>query len=342
MSILLILITLSIIQSKSSQSSRRLVELIEPTSSDGCQIPKIIYITYKSDLCDTKRPSSDFSTPEYYLALNVQRIKEYNPDFTIKCFDDEQAYEAIKYKDPELANYFKEETIGMYKSDIWRIVMLYHFGGFYFDADMEPISSFKKFVNCDTTFVSSIADDQETIFQSILGSTASNEILKYNLKILRDFYANNRTLPDNMGTKFLAAALRKVTNEDLLPTIQERKVYNGQRIQLFQEKKYDAEDAEEKLAERTSATSPFGRSLLPYAVYDPQSEKWIFWSRICQYENEYVVYQRRKFNVTLFIIFLCIGGLLYLFRWFYARHKDKVLKMQSFCLNQLRSFCKLN
>ena len=60
-------------------------------SKNQSVIPNVIYVTHKYNLCDLKLSSAQIAERKeqapYYeaLALNVQRIKEFNPEYQVRA-----------------------------------------------------------------------------------------------------------------------------------------------------------------------------------------------------------------------------------------------------------------
>jgi len=259
-------------------------------------IPKVIYIIAKYDLCELlpshRQQAIHRDDPFYYeLLINVQKIKDLHPDYAVKCFDDYTAYDYIlrTRHDEEFAGYFQNEQSGMYKSDLFRIFLLFHEGGYYFDSDMEPRMSLNAVTMSKTgptTFVTAIAADGERVFQSILGATKGNAILKRNLDLMRSHYALKLPLPNNMGTWFMAKALEykmKIHLRELKKGGEVVKSREGQILRLFLEQKYRGFNAALVLPQRTAGKS--WDYMFEYAVYDPVSKKYPFWSRFTGYGN---------------------------------------------------------
>lgn len=96
-------------------------------------IPKIIWQTYK-----TKLPAQESAT-------SIKTWLDLNPNHEWYYFDDDKCEKFIK-------DHFKEEFYQMYislpfgvmKSDVWRIAIVYVYGGVYCDADtrcLQPIDT---------------------------------------------------------------------------------------------------------------------------------------------------------------------------------------------------------
>lgn len=74
----------------------------------------------------------------------MDKIKEDNPEFMVKCFDDEESKNFLKENfEDDVLNAYNKLIPGSYKSDLMRFALLYKNGGIYLDAKMEPINGFK-------------------------------------------------------------------------------------------------------------------------------------------------------------------------------------------------------
>ena len=175
--------------------------------------------------------------------------------------------------------------MGCYKADIFRIFLLYHQGGYYIDSDVEPRISLKNIIDENVTFSSVISLDKQSIFQAYLASNAFNPILKINLDILYKYYSKNMSLPSNMGTKFLADSLKTYTNQKSLEIIGKNKFYSTQNIHLLQEKVYDDKDAKYILNLRKKCKAKYPE-LFTYAIYDPITNLYPFWSRFACFKTQ--------------------------------------------------------
>lgn len=256
-------------------------------------IPNKIYLTYRYDLCNVTISSQKMNKYQqmdanyFPLLINVQKILSFNKNFEIQCFNDTQAYNYIKSKNERFADYFLNEKLGCYKADIFRLIILYYEGGYYFDCDMEPMMSLNDFIskNENTTLISVIASNKVHIFQSFLGSTKYNPIIKLNLDFIEFVYTRKRKRqkPMNMGTRLLAKSLFKYTNKSM-EYIQSNKYFGNQTIRLLNELIYNGNNAEYILSQRIKGINDKEqRESVSYAIYDSQNDVWPLWSRIASY-----------------------------------------------------------
>ncbi|WP_367865332.1 glycosyltransferase family 32 protein [Pedobacter sp. WC2423] len=87
-------------------------------------IPKKIHLIYKSH-----------NIPEAYQEY-FESIKVLHSDWDIKIYDDMEARGIIADYMPELLEIYDQYTLNVQRTDLFRIVVVYLFGGFYLDLDM--------------------------------------------------------------------------------------------------------------------------------------------------------------------------------------------------------------
>lgn len=102
-------------------------------------IPKNIFLCYKHKQLPDK------------VIGNWQRL---NPEYKIMLFDDLDCFMFIKqHYDEKLALMFKKIPDGAIRADLWRVCILYHFGGVYADADIEPLEPISSFIEEGVDFL---------------------------------------------------------------------------------------------------------------------------------------------------------------------------------------------
>jgi mannosyltransferase OCH1-like enzyme len=96
------------------------------------KIPKIFHQTWYT------------SSPHAELAERIEQTKIQNPDWEYKLWSDDDIINWLTEKGfIEELNYFNSIAIGPAKADLFRMLILYHEGGFYMDLDnilVEPIN----------------------------------------------------------------------------------------------------------------------------------------------------------------------------------------------------------
>lgn len=93
-------------------------------------IPKIIFSTWKS-----KTDLGNFT--EY-----VNSVKNKNKDFKYIIYDDYDCDLFVKNYYPQYYKYYKKLELPVQKADLWRYLIVYHYGGWYCDMDIYSYSSF--------------------------------------------------------------------------------------------------------------------------------------------------------------------------------------------------------
>lgn len=105
-------------------------------------------------------------------------------------WDDKKCLTALQMLDiPEakaLAFDFATEILGMIRSDLCRLVMLYSSGGYYFDTDIVLLASMEKRIHPEATFVTVRAVERYGggFFQAFLATTPKHPLIERSLKNL--------------------------------------------------------------------------------------------------------------------------------------------------------------
>ena len=94
-------------------------------------IPLHVYITWKT-----------LDLPPR-MKQNYINLRKKNPEFNFHLFDDRQCRDFIQVYFPSALDVFDSLIPGAYKADLWRLCVLYQFGGIYMDSTLECIGNFK-------------------------------------------------------------------------------------------------------------------------------------------------------------------------------------------------------
>ena len=106
-------------------------------------IPKVIYMCHK--------------TLEN-IKVYSQNWKKLNPEYEIKLYDDTMCREFLLKEYSQLyLDIFDFLEDGAIKCDFWRVCIINKYGGYYVDADIEPIAPLKKYVTDKDDFVTCIS-----------------------------------------------------------------------------------------------------------------------------------------------------------------------------------------
>lgn len=111
-------------------------------SENTSKIPKIIIQTWK-----------DNDIPDKYKNL-VASFRRFNPESEYKYlfFDDNAIDKFLRENYPEYYKTFLKLPVVIQKIDFFRYIAVYHYGGFYFDLDMECYKSLDSLLNYDAVF----------------------------------------------------------------------------------------------------------------------------------------------------------------------------------------------
>ena len=128
-------------EKKSSHIIKRKNDIVLPEIKKSNVINKIIYQTYKNiDL-----------VPNYY----IEDIKNKNPDWKYEFYDDDRIRKFLKDNfEPKFLDKFDSFKKGAHKADLWRLCILYLYGGFYFDIDILLYKDLNSIISeCNNDFV---------------------------------------------------------------------------------------------------------------------------------------------------------------------------------------------
>jgi len=143
-------------------------------------IPKIIYMCHK----ELK-----------YIAYYSENWKKLNPEYEIKLYDDNLCKVFLLNKFGQLFvdifNFIKDGPI---KADFWRCCILYKYGGFYVDADIDPLVPIDSFLENNIDFISCISKNFNDLNFNphFIGCYKNNKILKDCINYYINFYFENK------------------------------------------------------------------------------------------------------------------------------------------------------
>lgn len=105
--------------------------------------------------------------------------------YTYYCWDDNSLKKVIKEFDPELVSIYDYFILPQQRSDLGRYIIIYLYGGFYIDIDIEPTGlSLDSILN--SKFV--ISKNEYYIRQSFFGSVPKNIILSESIQHIKTNY----------------------------------------------------------------------------------------------------------------------------------------------------------
>ena len=105
------------------------------------EIPKIIFQTHKKKEL----------IPDYY----IKNLKNLNKDWDYRFFDNQDAKKFLREEfGKEFEDKFDSFERGAHKADLWRLCVLYKYGGCYLDADISMFVPFNEIIkNCSEKLI---------------------------------------------------------------------------------------------------------------------------------------------------------------------------------------------
>lgn len=111
------------------------------------------------------------------MTKNTEIIKQSNPAFNYRLFDDNDCREFIKENfNEDVLNAFDTLIPGAYKADLWRYCVLYIHGGIYLDSKYGPINGFR-FISLTEKEHWVLDIDNNGIYNALIVAKKGNSIL---------------------------------------------------------------------------------------------------------------------------------------------------------------------
>jgi len=145
-------------------------------------IPKIIWQTYETDYQDLSDRAKELI--ESWKNLNIGW--EYN-----YCSKEKRESLVKENFGKEWYQIYKSYKLDILRSDLWRYMCLYIYGGFYSDLDMLCKKPIESWLDVNSKFVVSVEPDVYGYTQSIFASEPKSIFLKNILNDIKDQYYKN-------------------------------------------------------------------------------------------------------------------------------------------------------
>jgi mannosyltransferase OCH1-like enzyme len=168
-------------------------DITDMIGKEKTKIPKRIIQVWKT--WSSKKPEM-FST-------YIESIKNKNPDYEYLFFKDEQIDDFLKTNYPKYYETYNKLPMNIQKVDFFRYVALYHFGGFYFDLDIQAIEPLDELLDNECVF-----PIDEIIHKNMCSSKRFNNFCKNNVEFLLGQYGFACT-PKNKFIKLLVDVIDK-------------------------------------------------------------------------------------------------------------------------------------
>lgn len=175
--------------------------------ASSLQIPKIIFQTYRAKHSEN-------------AAKAMKKVKDLNPDWEYRFYDDTKARELIATHFPASTLEAYDSLIpGAFKADLWRYCALYVYGGMYLDHKIVILMPLSTWIRPQDTYIvgrGGRLDDRQTgtdspreAFQAVLAFAKGHKILKTAIDMIvenvrKQFYGTN--CRDVTGPRLLARA----------------------------------------------------------------------------------------------------------------------------------------
>lgn len=110
-------------------------------------IPKTIYQSWKEN--------GNFPEHPYAIVKQIESWKHLNPNFEYKLFTDDDVFDFVKTEFPQ---YFKifEKIPPIKRADLWRYMVIYQYGGAYFDLDCVCLRPIAPLIDTDSRFIAGL------------------------------------------------------------------------------------------------------------------------------------------------------------------------------------------
>jgi hypothetical protein len=93
-----------------------------------------------------------------HIKIYSQNWKKLNPDYDIKLYDDKMCKDFLLKEYSQLyVNIFNYIPDGPIKADFWRVCVINKYGGFYIDADIDPICPLNDYIDPTDDFITCIS-----------------------------------------------------------------------------------------------------------------------------------------------------------------------------------------
>jgi len=174
-------------------------------------IPPNIWFTYKTNKLQDMPPLLKANVHKTIRIYKEMLYKKWKQDVNVNIYDDTQCRPILAEVFPKLVPYFDTEKKGMYRGDMCRVALLWKYGGYYFDLDIEVIRPVD--LSLDVEFASSFEYPRDGqvhgIFQAFLASRSNHPILMKSFEKMLLWYER----PDERGTIMGTEAMFHAFNE---------------------------------------------------------------------------------------------------------------------------------
>jgi Glycosyltransferase sugar-binding region containing DXD motif len=210
------------------------------------KIPNVLIFTHARNLLeyepDKMSNSSTMEEQDEFLALhkNIQATIDLHPEARVRFLRDEDCIRSLQVavgeKSP-LIDYFRKESMGMYKADICRGAALWETGGIYLDVDVGVRMPLFHALDSNTTFATTLVHRDSAhlgnFFQAFMATTPRHAVLERYLLLFLEHYQGKR--PVKRGPLGVIL-LRQAFDDVILNQPEEVSLVNLQNFQSLPDK----------------------------------------------------------------------------------------------------------
>jgi len=192
-----------------------------PIIEETEEIPKIIFQTHKKKEL----------IPNYY----VKNLKNLNKDWDYRFFDNQDAKKFLREEfGKEFEDKFDYFKTGPHKADLWRLCILYKYGGCYLDADIEMLVPFDNIINkCNEKLIipqSLNIDSSTRLFIALIICNKGNKMIGECIK--RMMLVENKHIKFyHFNLEMMDIILKETLNYKYLKIICQKNILTGVLIQ---------------------------------------------------------------------------------------------------------------
>lgn len=165
------------------------------------RIPRLLFRSSEDDLSSIH--------PKFLEFLNMTAV--HNPEYlqVYSSARDREAFIAREY--PQYLDDYHSLIPGAYKSDLWRYLVVHHYGGIYNDIGMRYLRRIREVIRPDDEFVGAVDIDPTAIINGFFAAYPRHPIVLKTIALVVDNIRNRRYGCDNLditGPRALARSLR--------------------------------------------------------------------------------------------------------------------------------------
>lgn len=141
------------------------------------KIPKQIFLTLDKEYSELPQIIKD----------NIENTKSINPEYKIRYYSNSDAEKFIEENFPEYLDDYNTLIPGAYKADLFRLLLLYKYGGVYNDIGHVYLKPIHKFISENETLVvcaHDLGSPSDHLYNGIIASVNDHPVIKKSIDIV--------------------------------------------------------------------------------------------------------------------------------------------------------------